>query len=430
MVTPLRRRPLGTYLAIVVALALSACADDGPLEAPLEERSAAELLAPTYLAYEEGGALPTRSGGPMLAPGDNVLQITAGISQPCAINTGIAFDGTNLIMSCWSNPGLDIIDPLTGALLNTVTVAGYDGFGALAWNRNTGTLWACGTGGVAGFMDQAVEIDMTTGSVIGSFPVPRTCTDGLAYDGVDNTLWTSGDVYLDLHEYDLTGVEVSTVNIGGNIGTGNSGIAVGAGSLFLANNGLQQVWEVDRAFTTYSLFASFPRRIEDLECDDVTFAPQFAVIWQQDAYDRIVNAFEIPAGACPFGGGGGATAIDIDLKPGSWPNSLNIDGNMGRTAVAVLGSEDFDPAILDPTTITFGNDDGDDTPVAQRRNGTLFASMEDVNDDGFADLVVHFEVQALVDNGDLDSSTEFLVLNAMDYDGGAYAGEDAVRVVE
>ena len=45
------------------------------------------------------------------------------------------------------------------------------------------------------------------------------------------------------------------------------------------------------------------------------------------------------------------------------------------------------------------------------------------------DLVLHFDTPAMVANGDLDSSTEFLVLNALDYDGNAYAGEDAVRAV-
>ncbi|MBI2132631.1 MAG: hypothetical protein HYT99_07455 [Candidatus Tectomicrobia bacterium] len=51
--------------------------------------------------------------------------------------------------------------------------------------------------------------------------------------------------------------------------------------------------------------SSFPRRLEDLECDDITFAGLgVGAMWSQDAYDRIINAWEIPAGLCAFGGGG------------------------------------------------------------------------------------------------------------------------------
>jgi hypothetical protein len=278
-------------------------------------------------------------------------------------------------------------------------------------------------------MDAAVEIDLSTGAVLSSFPVPGTCTDGLGYDGTDNTLWTSGDVYTTLVQYDLTGTELQQVGIGGNIGPGNSGIAIGGASFFLANNGLSQIYEVDRTFSNYTLFAGFERRIEDLECDDVTFAPDAAVIWQQDAYDRIVNAFEIAPGACPFGGGGGPLEILIDIKPGSWPNSINTASKRGLTPVAVLTDENFNAAVLDPSTATLGDDDGDDTPVAARRNGSLHAALEDVDGDGDLDLILHFNTPALVENGDLGSASEALVLNIEDYDGNAYRGEDAVRAV-
>lgn len=411
---------------LLAALTVGACADGGPAPPTIETHEADMVSSATARAHAHEGGVLTRKA---FAIGENIWQITAGISQPCSINTGLAFDGTNLVMSCWNNPNLDVIDPQDGTLLNTVTPVGYNGFGAMAWNRSTGTLWACASGGAAGFMNVAVEIDLSTGDVLSSFPVPDTCTDGLAYDGVDNTLWTSGDVYTTLYQYDLTGAELQQVNIGGNIGTGNSGIAIGGQSFYLANNGLSQIYEVDRAFTTYTLFAGFERRIEDLECDDVTFAPDAAVIWQQDAYDRIVNAFEIEAGACPFGGGGGPLEILIDVKPGSWPNSINTESKNGLTPVAVLTDENFDASILDPTTATLGNDDGADTPVATRNNGSLHAELEDVDGDGDLDLILHFSTPELVANGDLGPASEALVLNIEDYDGTAYRGEDAVRPV-
>ena len=61
---------------------------------------------------------------------------------------------------------------------------------------------------------------------------------------------------------------------------------------------------------------------ESMECDDVTF-PGKSAIWSQDAYDRTLNAWEIPAGSCGIGGGGAAGAAtpvaetpETDCLPG------------------------------------------------------------------------------------------------------------------
>jgi hypothetical protein len=52
-----------------------------------------------------------------------------------------------------------------------------------------------------------------------------------------------------------------------------------------------------------SLFATYPARLEDLECDDRTFRSLgTAAIWSKDAYDGILNAFELNLGDCGFGG--------------------------------------------------------------------------------------------------------------------------------
>jgi hypothetical protein len=45
--------------------------------------------------------------------------------------------------------------------------------------------------------------------------------------------------------------------------------------------------------------------------------------------------------------------VDIDIKPWSWPNSINRKSK-GVVPVAILGSETFDVMTVDPTTVTFG----------------------------------------------------------------------------
>ena len=72
--------------------------------------------------------------------------------------------------------------------------------------------------------------------------------------------------------------------------------------------------------------------------------------------------------------------IDIDIKPGSNPNSINSK-SMGLVPVAILSSADFDATDVDVSTVTFGP------------NGAIpehSGHLEDVDGDGLIDMVVHF----------------------------------------
>jgi hypothetical protein len=120
--------------------------------------------------------------------------------------------------------------------------------------------------------------------------------------------------------------------------------------------------------------------------------------------------------------------ITIDVKPGSDVNPINQRAQ-GRLPVAVLTSHTFDATTVNPATVTVGDEAGTDTRVATRNNGTLFASLEDVDGDGDVDLVLHFEVRALVGNGDLTPTSTKLVLRGATTSGTPVRGEDVVRVV-
>lgn len=400
--------------------ALAACSDEGPIR-PQEEVSLKGI--PTARAMKMGdnsGSMPSFALVPV---GSNVHQITGASSAPCSINTGIAFDGENLIMSCWYHTTLDFLDPQDGSLVKTLTLGGsYSGLHALAWDASQSKLWVCAN------HNKALLVDTSDGSYTEVFTVAGYCTDGLAYDGTDNTLYTSGDVSSTLYHYQSDGTLIGTLNMGGKLGGyGNSGIATGGDKLYLANNGGSQVYEASKDLSSSTLFASFARRIEDLECDDITFAPDHAVVWQQDAYDRIINAWAIPAGACPFGGGAGALTVEIDIKPNSDPNAVNVD-QKGNIPVAIQTTESFDAADVDPATVTLGNNDGTDTPVAKRKNGTLMASMEDWDGDGDDDMVLHFDTPSLVSNGDLSSTTTELFITGKTSGGTSFIGSDAVKI--
>lgn len=101
--------------------------------------------------------------------------------------------------------------------------------------------------------------------------------------------------------------------------------------------------------------------------------------------------------------------VDIDILPGSDENPIRL-GRGGNLPVAILGSDDLDVADIDPASLTLGDETGPDTSIGEKNNGTLEAAVEDVNDDGFLDLVAMFSVRDLEDEGELTEFTTELVL--------------------
>ena len=119
----------------------------------------------------------------------------------------------------------------------------------------------------------------------------------------------------------------------------------------------------------------------------------------------------------------------IDVKPEGDTTPINVT-RRGMIPVAVLSTADFDATTVDPATVTLGDGSGPVTGVAQRPNGTLFASVEDVNGDGIMDLMLSFRTQELVANGDLSAATTTLFLEGFVTDGCTNVlGSEEVTVV-
>ena len=79
-------------------------------------------------------------------------------------------------------------------------------------------------------------------------------------------------------------------------------------------------------------------------------------------------------------------SIAIDIKPGSDPNCFNNNG-LGVVPVAILGSSSFDATQIDAGSVSL---DGQAVKAAGKSN-KLLAHTEDVNGDGYMDLVVQIQ---------------------------------------
>jgi hypothetical protein len=109
-------------------------------------------------------------------------------------------------------------------------------------------------------------------------------------------------------------------------------------------------------------------------------------------------------------------SILIDIKPATSPNSIN-QKSKGKIPVAILTTDSFDAASVDPTTVLFGATGNEVAPV--------HFAMEDIDGDGDTDLVLHFVTQ---ETG-ITCANGFASLTGETFSGVTIKGFDAIETV-
>jgi hypothetical protein len=98
-----------------------------------------------------------------------------------------------------------------------------------------------------------------------------------------------------------------------------------------------------------------------------------------------------------------AVSLVIDIRPGTTPNVVNLRAR-GVLPVAILGRADFDVTSIDVATVRFG-------PAAAAPEHDLLdpevylEHLQDVDSDGFLDLMTHFRIQDLGLSCDMTEAT-------------------------
>jgi len=108
----------------------------------------------------------------------------------------------------------------------------------------------------------------------------------------------------------------------------------------------------------------------------------------------------------------GARRVPIDIKPGSYPNAINLAAQ-GSLAVAILTGESFDAASMQPDSAVFAG------AWPQRWR------LKDVDKDGDQDMILHYMISEL----NLDAGCVEGWLYGVTLDGLPVQGVDSLKIV-
>jgi hypothetical protein len=108
--------------------------------------------------------------------------------------------------------------------------------------------------------------------------------------------------------------------------------------------------------------------------------------------------------------------VSIDVKPGSFPNSINLR-NRGVVPVAILTTADFNATTVDASTVRFGETGTEAAPV--------HFALEDVDLDGDSDVILQFETRSI----GITCGATVAWVTGQTIGGLAIAGSDTIRTL-
>lgn len=232
--------------------------------------------------------------------------------------TAVAFDGTYMYYGCFEDVSVHTMgmpspelfgDPYTPIDVPGGYGSAYTGFlsgvGPMAWDRTRRMLWV----GAYTNHGEVYLIDPHTGQMALQFVSPAGAFRGLAYDATDDTLWLSS--WSTIFHLSVDGALIDSFDNG----EGVLALAVGGPVVYFSDR--SSISALDKA--TGAILSRWDTEvsiIQELECDDVTFAGK-NVLWARDFLSDFIYAYEVPAGTCSMGGASNNLLNVPDLKQDS-----------------------------------------------------------------------------------------------------------------
>jgi hypothetical protein len=266
---------------------------------------------------------------------------------------------------------------------------------------------------------------MSTTSVVWPVPRFRDDGDGTVTDHLTGLVW--------LQNANRYGEQAWTESLDATaaLKDGDCGLSDGsvAGDWRVSNlKELQSLFDYDRTYP--SIAAGHPFSAVRWSYASSTLGPRspgedFFFIWFAGFRAGRMGVTGLDVSVLPVWPvrGGPLSVVRIDIKPGGFPNSVNPYGR-GVIPVAILGDEDFEVAEIDVTTLRFGL--GRASPAHDLTDSFTYNDhLQDVNLDGFMDLVTHFRTR----DTRIVCGDESVTLTGETLDGQPIEGSDSIRTV-
>ena len=347
---------------------------------------------------------------------------------PIAVVNGKVYSGTHNFDNL--SPTLVALDELTGGIIWTYDYHLWHG-GVVAFINSNGAAVADGDG------DGDLEV----------------------YFGV--VTWTgSGPQAICLDE--ATGAEVWTQNINGwstsTPAVHNGVVFIGSDdhNLYALNAGTGAVvWTYTTGAAIWAAPAVADGKVFVGSLDHIFYALNEvtgSLIWSYDtSLSRLIGSPAVADGKVFVGNENGKVyafgqpyiPVYVDIKPGSWPNPLNLK-DKGVLPVAVCGTEDFDVTTIDPATVQLTLE-GLGVGVSPLRwsyedVATPYLGEDygghDLDGDGYLDLTLKFKAQEVIETLGLDAFSDGDVVTIVltgnlkeEYDGTAIIGQDYIIIL-
>lgn len=334
---------------------------------------------------------------------NGITRIPVG-TRPMGIE--VSPDGTAVYVANEGSDTMSVIETATNTVTATVSVAGggFDTPRAPAFKPDGSEVWVSGgaENSIKRFAFPANTDLGTIGNVMGFATRIKFLPDG-SFAFVQNpfVLPCSGDCGTgNLQKISTaTNSVISTLNYGTN---GHPGMAITPDGKFVyAGIGVgcslcSQLLEVDTSTMTVT------RRLTSIgAASGIAIPPDGNLLYVTTGLDNVLVIRRSDLAiitTIPVGGPGGSptdiaittlvVTVPIDIKPGSDPNCFN-NNDKGVIPVAILGSANFDATKVDDSTVKLEGL----AIKAVGKKGNLLSHIEDVNADGFSDLVVQIQDQ-------------------------------------
>ena len=295
------------------------------------QRRCLKLVGALALAVALTGTGPDHVA--LAIPGDRIAEVTTieGIGPTWArgISVSVGFDGQYLYYTEYGGSTLHRVDvppagaptPATGQVDVPITGA-PSGIMSIAYDAGRNVFWAVTSDMLSIYTitkDGAATLRFTVDPAVDRPGYTATIEEvKLAYDRSDDTIWYAPDATSRVYHYgtapDALGtaqlvtatpfvdVNVAPNDVAAQCGYNQtSGVAVGGSHLFFGVAGCPYFFEYTKTGVKVAWYSISEPSPGDFECDDVSYAVD--VVWMKSTWEGRIQAYEVPAGSCVFGGG-------------------------------------------------------------------------------------------------------------------------------